>query len=317
MTHLVTGGAGFIGSHLVKSLVARGNDVIVFDNLCRGRASYLSEPVGSGHCRLVTVDCADLESFRAVAHAAVGRQDVAALWHMAANSDIPAGVGDPQVDLRDTFMTTFNALVLMRELRIPEFHFASSSAIYGDCGDVEIREDTPCRPISTYGAMKLASEAQINATAHALGGSARIFRFPNVIGAPATHGVIYDFVRKLRADARTLPVLGDGTQQKPYMHVDDLIDAMHFIVERSTEKIAVYNIGPVDDGVTVRSIAEGVRDAIAPGAAIVYGTGNKGWVGDVPRFRYSTERLAALGWQPRMSSADAVRRALAEIADAA
>jgi UDP-glucose 4-epimerase len=317
MIQLVTGGAGFIGSHLVASLIARGHNVIAFDNLSRGHARFLAGPIASGRCKLVKVDCADLQSFRAAARCAVGEERVTTLWHMAANSDIPAGVADPQIDLRDTFITTFNALVLMRDLEIPKFHFASSSAIYGDLGDMMIREDmTPCRPISNYGAMKLASEAQISATLHAVGRAATIFRFPNVIGAPATHGVIYDFIRKLKLDASRLRVLGDGTQQKPYMHVRDLIDAMHFIADRTTEQIAVYNIGPMDDGVTVQFIAERVRDAISPGAAIVYGTGNTGWIGDVSRFRYSIERLVALGWRPSMNSADAVCRALGDILNA-
>jgi UDP-glucose 4-epimerase len=317
MIQLVTGGAGFIGSQLVASLVARGDDVIAFDNLSRGHASYLRQSIASGRCKLVMVDCSDLDSFRVAARSAVGPERAAALWHMAANSDIPAGVADPKIDLRDTFTTTFNALLVMRELGVPTFHFASSSAVYGEWGDVEIREDTtPYMPISNYGAMKLASEAQIGAALQTFGRMATIFRLPNVVGAPATHGVIYDFIRKLELDPHKLTVLGDGTQQKPYMHVHDLIDAMHFIVEHTTEKISIYNIGPLDTGVTVQFIAECVRDAIAPGVPIIYGTGKKGWVGDVSRFRYSVERLVALGWRPKMSSADAVRRAIGDIINA-
>ena len=318
MIQLVTGAAGFIGCHLVASLVARGHDVIAFDNLSRGNTSYLAGPIASGRCKFVEVDCADFANLLPAAHAVLGVGRAGALWHMAANSDISAGVADPNVDLRDTFMTTFNTLLLMRELEIPDFRFASSSAIYGDLGDVEIREDTAfCRPISNYGAMKLASEAQINAALHAFGHSATIFRFPNVVGAPATHGVIYDFICRLTLDAQRLLVLGDGTQQKLYMHVSDLIDAMHFIVERVSEKVAIYNIGPMDKGATVRSIAEYVRDSVAPEATIVYGTGNRGWVGDVPRFNYSVERLTALGWKPSMGSTDAIRQAVFDIINSA
>jgi UDP-glucose 4-epimerase len=316
MIHLVTGAAGFIGCHLVNSLIARGDEVVAIDSLARGRLDYISVAIATGACRFAQADCAKIDGFRTALVGLLGGRRLEAIWHMAANSDIPAGVANPQIDLNDTFMTSFNALQLMRELDVPEFHFASSSAIYGDFGDTEIREDTaPYRPISNYGAMKLASEGQVSAAIEASGGKASIFRFPNVVGAPATHGVIFDFTTKLRADPRSLPVLGDGTQQKSYMHVHDLVAAMHFVASKAPEKVAIYNIGPTDDGITVRFIAEHVRDTVAPNATIIYGTGNRGWVGDVPRFRYSVARLAALGWQPSMSSADAVRRAVHDIVE--
>jgi UDP-glucose 4-epimerase len=315
--HLVTGGAGFIGCHLVTSLIARGHDVIVIDNLSRGQQTHLSASIATGRCRFTQADCAEISGFRAAVARLLDGRRLDVIWHMAANSDIPAGVADPQIDLRDTFMTTFNTLLLMREMDVPEFHFASSSAIYGDWGEQEIREDSaPYRPISNYGAMKLASEAQLCAHLEAHGRRASIFRFPNVVGAPATHGVIFDFIGKLHADPTSLSVLGDGTQQKSYMHVRDLVQAMHFVAEVAPEKVAIYNIGPIDDGVTVRFIAEQVRDTVAPEAAIVYGTGNRGWVGDVPRFRYSVGRLTALGWKPSMHSRDAVRTAVHDIVQA-
>jgi UDP-glucose 4-epimerase len=313
-THLVTGAAGFVGYHLVKALVARGDDVVALDNLSRGRAAYLEKVVEAGRCRLVQVDCADEKAFRAAAQCALEGRPAAAIWHLAANSDIPAGVADARIDLRDTFMTTFAALGVMAALGVPAFHFASSSAIYGDFGDTEIREDAgPCRPISNYGAMKLASEGQISAAMESLGTRATIFRFPNVVGAPATHGVIFDFVNKLRTDPHRLNVLGNGTQRKAYLHVEELVNAMLFISGRAREKVAILNIGPPDAGVTVREIAEAVRDAVSPHAEIVYGAGNHGWVGDVPRFRYATDRLAALGWKPTLTSRQAIVRAVHDI----
>ena len=314
MTHLVTGAAGFIGSRLVAALLARGDTVVACDNLSRGKLAYLESSIVSGHCEFVQTDCADLPAFRECVVAALNGCSLDAIWHMAANSDIPAGVADPRIDLRDTFMTTFNALVVMRELQAHEFHFASSSAVYGDFGDAEISEmSAPLKPISNYGAMKLASEAQICAALESHGSHATIFRFPNVVGAPATHGVIFDFIHKLRANPRRLDVLGDGSQQKAYLHVADLVDAMLFISQRRSEKVAIVNIGPADEGVTVRAIAERVRDKVSPEAEIVYGRGNKGWVGDVSRFRYATTKLAALGWAPRLNSKHAVEQAIADI----
>jgi UDP-glucose 4-epimerase len=167
-------------------------------------------------------------------------------------------------------------------------------------------------PISNYGAMKLASEAQLRAAHEAYVERVSVFRFPNVIGVPATHGVILDFVGKLKTTPDQLVVLGDGTQQKAYLHVSDLVSAMLHIAERR-QRFAVYNIGPADDDVTVRFIAEAVRDAFRPGATIQYGEGNRGWVGDVPRFRYSVERLVNTGWEPTLDSRGAVAHAVGEI----
>jgi len=243
-----------------------------------------------------------------------GEEDVH-IWHMAANSDIPAGIEDPHIDLRDTFLTTFELLRIAREYKIASFNFASSSAIYGDLGDVPAHEAIgPLEPISNYGAMKLASEAQIRAAVEAFLPRANIFRFPNVIGAPATHGVIVDFVRKLRSTPSRLEVLGNGSQRKPYLHVDDLVDAMLFIERDATGRYNVVNIGPRDVGVSVRFIAEAVRDRVSPKAEIAFGEGDRGWVGDVPRFNYDTGRLSGMGWEPRLDSQAAVLRAVDEIA---
>lgn len=242
------------------------------------------------------------------------QEQITEVWHLAANSDIQAGVCDANVDLRDTFMTTFNTLEIMKELDVKVLMFASSSAIYGDLGEQALVENIgPLLPISNYGAMKLASEAVISAAAESNLHRAYIFRFPNVIGAPATHGVMLDFVRKLKATPDNLDVLGNGTQQKGYLHVEDLIDAMLFIREHSEEKVSVFNIGAGDEGVTVCCIAEEIVLAASPGANISYGAGDKGWVGDVPRFSYSVDKLKMLGWKPKLGSMDAVRKAIHQI----
>lgn len=232
---------------------------------------------------------------------------------MAANSDIGAGIADPRIDLRDTFLTTFQTLLVMRELKIPRLAFASSSAIYGPNAAVIHETIGPAFPISNYGAMKLASEGLISAALESFLERAWIFRFPNVIGSRATHGVIYDLLHKLRKSPAVLEVLGDGSQQKPYLHVSELIEAMIFIVHRSPDRLNFYNIGAEDEGATVRFIAAAVIAAASPGASIQYTGSNKGWVGDVPWYRYSTDKLRALGWRPSFSSAQAVERAVREI----
>jgi UDP-glucose 4-epimerase len=314
MTTLVTGGAGFVAATLIGQLLARGDRVLALDNFSRGERANLGTL--SGHPALVVaqVDLADLAAYRLAisTHAAT---PLAEVWHLAANSDIPAGIADPSVDLRDTFMTTFNTLQVMQEQGARRLLFASSSAIYGDLGDRPLTEDIgPLFPISNYGAMKLASEAAITAAAENFLDTALLFRFPNVVGVPATHGVILDFIRRLRADASHLQVLGDGTQQKAYLHVSDLVGAMLHIQAHASQRLDAFNIGPTDAGVTVRAIAEETCAVVAPGAELRFGSGNRGWTGDVPRFSYATNKVQALGWSPSMDSRAAVMRAIREIA---
>lgn len=316
MRIFITGVAGFIGCNLAKALLDRGDHVVGFDNLCRGSVRNLDSIIGRPDFSFEVLDLADIEAYRRALHREHLRSSINEIWHLAANSDIPAGIADPHVDLRDTFMTTFNTLLLMREQGIKTIAFASSSAIYGDLGERTLTEDTgPLFPISDYGAMKLASEAAISAAVESHLDRAYVFRFPNVIGVPATHGVILDFVRKLKTTPGSLAVLGDGTQQKAYLHVDELVSAMLFVRERAREKVNYYNIGAEDEGVTVRYIAERVVERMAPGARIAFGYGNKGWVGDVPRFAYSTAKLSSLGWRPHLGSAQAICKAVDQIAE--
>jgi len=316
MCIFITGVAGFIGCNLALSLLERGNRVAGFDNLCRGSRQNLTRVLGHPKFSFECVDLADIDAYRSALSTLNSHNQITEIWHLAANSDIPAGIADPNIDLRDTFMTTYNTLLLMKELGIGSLAFASSSAIYGDHGKHELTEDLgPLFPISNYGAMKLASEAVIGAALESYLTRAWVFRFPNVIGTPATHGVILDFIRKLKATPDCLDVLGDGTQQKSYLHVEELIDAMIFIKAHTHDKLNYYNIGAADEGVTVRFIAESVKDRIAPNAMIIYGHGSKGWVGDVPKFSYSTAKLTTLGWEPTLSSSLAIKKAVDQIAE--
>jgi UDP-glucose 4-epimerase len=211
-------------------------------------------------------------------------------------------------------MTTYNTLEVMKQHQIPVLAFASTSAVYGDLGERLLDENIgPLFPISNYGAMKLASEALISASVESFLQAAYIFRFPNVIGTPATHGVLLDFIEKLRKTPDLLEVLGNGSQRKGYLHVEDLIEAMLAIQKLSHEPLNYFNIGAGDEGIYVRDIAKIVVDAVSPGAQIQYGLGDKGWVGDVPRFQYSVEKLRKLGWSPKLSSAEAVRLAVKQI----
>jgi UDP-glucose 4-epimerase len=313
---IVAGGAGFIGTNLCESLLSDGRTVVVIDNLLRGSRDYLKIGVTGSQLVFIEADLANRsQAEEAFAQAkSIGMADE--VWHLAANSDIPAGVADADVDLKNTFLTTCEILRCMKTYKINSLFFASSSAIYGDLGDRPLHEEIgPLLPISNYGAMKLASEAQISAAAESYLERACLFRFPNVVGVPATHGVILDFVCKLKETGNSLEVLGNGTQRKAYLHVSDLVSAMLSIRSRvDTPKILPINIGPVDEGVYVSWIAEQVLKRVNPAAAIKFGTGNRGWVGDVPKFHYSTGKIQALGWKPELDSEQAVLRAIDEIA---
>jgi UDP-glucose 4-epimerase len=312
---LVTGAAGFIGSHLVDALLQRGDTVLGVDSMKLGRRSNLAAALKKPGFKFVEHDINDVAGFSKIVEEASARGPIEVAWHLAANSDIRAGVADSDVDFRDTFLTTHSLLKVMRERGIPKLAFSSTSAIYGEHPGL-MREDIgPLFPISNYGAMKLASEAAISAALEAFLRQVWIFRFPNVVGSRATHGAIYDFVQRLKKNPAELEVLGDGTQQKPYFHVGDLIEAMLFIVDHAKERLNFHNIGTAATVTSVRYLAEAVVKCQSPGARIKFGTGNKGWVGDVPKFNYSIEKLKALGWSPRLTSDQAVDRAVAEIVD--
>lgn len=317
---IVAGGGGFIGVNLVKRLLDKGIQVAVLDNFSmQSKEDFLSF-LGTKEVFIIDVDLSDqdatMEAFQTcISHLGV----VDAIWHLAANSDIPAGVNDSAVDVRHTFMTTVVLCEMAKQFEIKNFYFSSSSAVYGDWGDTALEEKLgPLTPISNYGAMKLASEAQICAASQAYLHDVCIFRFPNVIGVPATHGVIFDFVNKLKVNKTLLEVLGDGSQKKSYLHVSELVDAMLYIVEKMQLSSAhrsplIINIGNADDGVSVRDIAEFVVSVCEPNAAIQFGPGKIGWLGDVPKFKYITKKLNDLGWYPELSSKAAMQKAVLEI----
>ncbi|HEY6987521.1 MAG TPA: NAD-dependent epimerase/dehydratase family protein [Bryobacteraceae bacterium] len=308
-TVLVTGAAGFVGSHLTDRLLELGNTVIGIDNFSRGTQGNLSRSLLDAGFRFFETNVADLNALRNI----FSSYQIDTVWHMVANSDIGAGVADPNVDLKDTFLSTFNVLAAMREANIRNIAFASTSAVYGVHEQTLEENIGPLFPISNYGAMKLASEALISAAVESYLERAWIFRFPNVIGPRATHGIIFDLLTKLSRQPTDLEVLGDGTQQKPYLHVSELIEAMLWICEHAKDPLNWFNIGPPDEGTTVKEIAEAVQKEAAPATPIRFTGGNKGWVGDVPKFRYSIEKLRRLGWSPQLTSRQAVERAVQEI----
>jgi UDP-glucose 4-epimerase len=309
MRTLVTGGAGFIGSHLCDRLLERSNEVWCVDNLRLGRRRNIAHLEARPGFHFVELDLLN----RAGLAALFADAKFDAVFHMAANSDIAAGVADFRLDLDLNQLTTVAILEEMKAHNVRRLFFASSSAIFGETDELLFEDFAPLQPISFYGASKLAAEAYISVFAHTFGGRAVILRFPNVVGERATHGVIFDFLRKLKSNYNTLEVLGNGEQSKPYLYVSDLIDAMLIAWDKVNTPLAVYHAAG-NGNTSVREISEIVVAAAGrPDTRVVFSGGDRGWPGDVPRFRYDTSRLRALGWEPKRSSTDAVRYAVERI----
>ena len=305
MKILITGGAGFIGSHLDDALISRGHQLTIVDNLVLGRKENIEHLIGNPNFRFIEADLLDMPKMREIF--TEGKFDM--VYHLAANSDIQKGGKDPIVDYNLTFNTTFNVLQLLKEFEIKKFFFASTSAIYGETYDVLNEDYGPLKPVSNYGAGKLASEAFISAFSSTYGIQTWITRFPNVVGERFTHGVIYDFIKKLRNNPDELVVLGNGEQCKPYVYVKDLVEAILYVIDHASEKYNVYMIGS-DSRTKVKEIAAMVIEEMGLNAKIRYTGGDRGWVGDVPEFRYDLTKINKLGWTAPHNSNESVRLAI-------
>lgn len=305
----ISGGAGFIGSHLVRSLLRDTSveRVVIFDNFSSGQLSHIEEIANDSRLSVVK---ADLKDGGAVTSAMSGCDTV---FHLAANPDIARAITQPDIDFWEGTYLTQNVLEAMRVNKVRKIFYASGSGVYGENPDVAFREDYgPCLPISTYGASKLACEGLIAAYCHMFELSGRSFRFANVVGARQTHGVGYDFVRRLKADPSRLRILGDGTQKKSYIHVDDVLAALRIADERAFGTYDMFNVAN-DDYITVREIADlAVKVSGIPARNTTYEFtgGDRGWKGDVPIVRFDCSRIKALGWKARRTSAEAVTEAM-------
>ena len=305
----VVGGAGFIGSHFVRTLLRRDGveRVVVYDNFSSGRRWHL-EPV-AGDPRLDVVE-AEVDDVDRLAGALQGMSTVV---HLASNPDIARAMTDPTIDFDEGTRLTHFVVDAARRASVGLVLYASGSGVYGDLGEIEADEHHgPLEPVSTYGASKLAGEALIASYCHMFGMRGRAFRFGNVVGPNQTHGVGFDFVRKLLADPTRLEVLGDGTQSKSYVYVDDVIAAVLLAGLTGSEPYAVYNVA-TGDYLTVAEIGELAIECLGldPGRVeIVYAGGSRGWKGDVPIVRIATDRIRALGWSNLYGSRDALRASI-------
>lgn len=308
MKAAVIGGAGFIGSHLCDYLVESDHEVFCIDNFSLGTRENICHLLGNERFTLYEADGANREELSRIFDQI--RPD--AVYHLAANSDIQASASNPDVEYRNTYTTTYNILVCMREYEVKRLFFASTSAVYGDKRGILLDENTSnLEPISYYGAAKLGSEALISAFTYMNDLSCVVFRFPNVIGPRLTHGVIFDFVKKLKQDSSKLKILGDGRQTKPYIYVEDLVKAiMMFTVDFGDPKTGVllYNLSS-DGDTSVTRIADILCEEMnLSGVEYEYTGGEGGWKGDVPRFHYCIDKIQNAGWRAEYSSDEAVRK---------
>lgn len=310
----LVGGAGFIGSHFIDRLLAEPavRRVTLYDNFSSGREWHFQQHLRDGRLRVVRGDVKDLAALRA---AMEGHEIVI---HLASNPDIARAATEPDIDFREGTYLTQNVVEAMRSTSAKRILYASGSGIYGDLGELEVHEDHgPLLPISTYGASKLAGEALIASYSHMFGLSGCVFRFGNVVGPRQTHGVGFDFVRRLLRDSSRLEILGDGTQSKSYVHVLDVVGAVLLANDECPKNYEAYNVA-TGDYITVREIAELAVEVLGlprGGTKFIFSGGSRGWKGDVPVVRLNIERIKALGWRYQRNTREALCASLLEMID--
>jgi UDP-glucose 4-epimerase len=299
--HFISGGAGFIGSHLVDRLVAEGNSVSIYDNLVSGKREWLEHYIGQSNFQFIQADLLDFETLKE----AMKGHDI--VWHLGANTDIPGGNRVTDLDLKNCIIATWNVLEAMRQLNIYKILFTSSATVYGDAPPASLSETYgPLLPISLYGAGKLACEGLVSAYCHLFGIKAWTFRFANVVGARMGHGVIFDFIQKLHKNPKELEILGDGKQEKPFFLVEDCIEGMLRAFQKSKNQNDVYNLG-CDSFTSVTRVAQIVAKEMGlDNVKFRYTGGKRGWPGDVPVVHFNVDKMKKLGWQARYSSDEAI-----------
>jgi UDP-glucose 4-epimerase len=313
---LVTGGAGFIGSHLVGHLISNGCNVVVFDNLSSGDINNLQIWKDSEQFEFVKGDLKNKGDIEGVLN-----EGIDLVFHFAANPEVRVGETDPLVHFNENLLATFNLLEAMRRSKNAKtIVFASTSTVYGEASILPTPEDYgPLVPISTYGASKLGCEALITSYAYTFDFRGLILRLANIVGPRSKHGVIFDFIRKLEADPNRLEILGDGKQKKSYLHVEDCVGAIIYVTKRFLEndkKVDIYNIGSVDQ-IEVHEIAHIVTEAMnLENVKYVFTggvNGGRGWRGDVKNMHLSINKLLETGWKPKYNTKQAIQLTLKQI----
>ncbi|HEV7298876.1 MAG TPA: NAD-dependent epimerase/dehydratase family protein [Tepidisphaeraceae bacterium] len=310
MRYFVTGGAGFIGSNLVDRLLAGGHSVTAYDNLVTGQLRFLDDAHKTGGDRFKLVEGDILDDAR-LAAAMAGHDFV---FHLAANADVRFGTDHPRKDLEQNTIATYNVLESMRHAKISQIAFSSTGSIYGESPVIPTPEDAPF-PIQTslYGASKLAGEGLIAAYCSGFNFRAFIFRFVSILGERYTHGHVFDFYDQLAQHPGHIRVLGNGLQRKSYLYVQDCIDAIFTVIERSTEAVNIYNLG-TDQYCQVNDSLGWICRTMDVQPERQYTGGDRGWIGDNPFIFLDTKKVRSLGWQPKLSIEQGVVRTVEYLA---
>ena len=304
MRALVTGGAGFIGSHLVERLLQKSDEVIVYDNFSTGQRKFLEAAVARENLRLIEADLLDEERLDEA------MREVDFVWHLAANADVRFGADRPRRDLEQNTVGTSNVLEAMRRNSVRKICFSSTGSVYGEAPVIPTSEDCPF-PLQTsfYGASKLAGESLISAYCEGFGMQAWVFRFVSILGQRYTHGHVFDFYQQLLADPKKLHILGDGQQRKSYLYIDDCLDAMFTAVSKAVDNVNVLNLG-TDEFVEVNDSVSVITQYLGLDPRCTYEGGDRGWIGDNPFIFLDCSRMRSLGWSPTYSIRDGILKTL-------
>lgn len=309
---LITGAAGMVGSNLISKYINKDFQIIGIDSLKLGRLKYLEPFQKKKNFLFFKLDLSAKIKNKKIENI-LKKNHLYEVWHLAANSDIQSGTNDYEVDLKDTFLTTVNTLNFIDKYlrKSTKFIFSSSSAIYGNVKGSISENYKKKRPISNYGLMKLYSEEYIAQIANKSNLKIYIFRFPNVIGNNLTHGIIYDFIKKISYNKKILNVLGNGDQQKPYSDVLEIIKCMIYIKNKKFLKnINYFNIGTNEKGIKVRDIVDIFLDETNYGTKPIFQKQKQGWKGDILNYSYSTKKINKLGFKFKLSSKQVITKTI-------
>lgn len=305
MNILITGGAGFIGSHLSRKLLDEGNRVVAVDNLSQGNLDLIKDLLVKDDFVFVEADVFDVVKMESI----FKHNQFDLVFQLIANTSVYKGGYSPLLDIRETLSSTLEVLGYVSKFGIKKFAYLSSSTVYGVMDEVMRETTAHLQPISFYGAAKLAGEAFASAYSSMYGIQMWVFRLGNVVGPDATHGIVHDIKAKLLLNKNELHLLGDGTQAKPFIHVSDAVEGIIFAYNNFKDAYNVIQVGN-EEQITMKEVAEIILHELNLSTRIIFNDSPFTWVGDVSRYRYDVTKLKSMGWKPRLSTKDAIRQSV-------